>query len=225
MLDSVFRVVGYGLCHQLPERSFIAGGHQLPVCARDTGIYAGFVLGLLALWVLTRGRRPTEPPRWPMLAVLGVFIASMAYDGLTSYAGLRNTTNDIRLVTGFVTGWALSTLTVPMLNSQLFARSGSGRVLDGPGQSAGWFVLLAAGYAFVRWVMPITGVFYPVAVTAAIVVTFVSVNLVLVGLAPSFERKAARLRDAWIAMVLAGVLTVLELGVAAWIRVLAERVL
>ena len=223
MLDTVFRALGYGLCHQLAERSFTAGGYQLPVCARDTGIYVGFVLGILALALLGRGRRPTELPRWPVLALMGLFVASMAYDGLTSYAGLRSTTNDIRLITGFVTGWALSALTLPMLNSQLWSRPGAGRVLEGARDIVSWLAMLVAGFAVVRWVMPGTGVVYPIAVSVAIVVTFVCVNLVLVGLMPIFERKASSLRDAWLQVLIALVLTGLELGATAWIRVIAER--
>jgi hypothetical protein len=83
--------------------------------------------------------------------------------------------------------------------------------------------MLVAGFAVVRWVMPGTGVVYPIAVSVAIVVTFVCVNLVLVGLMPIFERKASSLRDAWLQVLIALVLTGLELGATAWIRVIAER--
>jgi uncharacterized membrane protein len=37
--------VGHLICHQRPERSFFFGGHQLPVCARCTGLYIGAALG------------------------------------------------------------------------------------------------------------------------------------------------------------------------------------
>ena len=32
-------VVGYAVCHRIPDRSFIIGGAQLPLCARDTGMF------------------------------------------------------------------------------------------------------------------------------------------------------------------------------------------
>lgn len=35
---------GHFICHQRPERSFFLHGHQLPVCARCTGLYAGAAL-------------------------------------------------------------------------------------------------------------------------------------------------------------------------------------
>src|ERR1700674_542860 len=49
------------VCHQLPERSFFIEGHPFAVCARCTGIYAGFAFGSV-LYPLTRSLRQTEAP-------------------------------------------------------------------------------------------------------------------------------------------------------------------
>src|SRR5450756_1287938 len=116
MLDAFLHWLGFGLCHQLPERSFVGGVHQLPVCARDTGIYLGFVIGLLVLAALDRGCRRTEVPRPWVLALGAVLIAVMGWDGVTSYVGLRPTTNLIRLATGLGTGFALTLVIAPLLN-------------------------------------------------------------------------------------------------------------
>ncbi len=223
MLESLFTALGYGLCHQLPERSFFAGGFQLPVCARDTGIYLGFVAGLAVLWTLSRHRRPTDLPRWPVLAVIGVFILSMALDGITSYAGLRTTTNDLRLLTGLVTGWGLATLTLPMVHSQLWVRADIGRVPDGIGQSGVWLIALAGTFGVAKWVLPLLGVAYPLLVSVAIIVTFVVVNLVFVGLMPVFERRANRVRDLGPQLLVALLLGAAELAGASLLRVIAER--
>jgi uncharacterized membrane protein len=53
------------VCHQIPERSFFLGDHQLAVCHRCAGLYAGGLIGLLALpwlpgfrrWLLVEPRR------------------------------------------------------------------------------------------------------------------------------------------------------------------------
>jgi uncharacterized membrane protein len=225
MLDALFTAIGYGLCHQLPERSFFSGGYQLPVCARDTGLYLGFIAALAALWLLHRGEKPTVPPRWPILVLLGLFIASMAFDGVTSYAGLRETTNTLRLITGLLTGWALATIVVPMLNAQLWADAGEGRLLAGGRRVAGWLGALVATYGLVAYLLPQTGLVYPLISVAAILVTFTCVNLVLVCLIGPLERRARRLRDATLQIALAFGLTLLELGAAAWLRVVTERLL
>lgn len=225
MLDTLFKAVGYGLCHQLPERSLFGGGYQLSVCARDTGIYFGFALGLAALSILARRTRPAELPRWPVLVLIGLFVAAMGFDGITSYAGLRVTTNDLRLATGLVTGWGLATLTFPMFNAQVWDAPGTGRTPEGIRQVAIWLALLATAFVGVRWLMPLLGVLFPLLLVAAIAVTFGAVNTVFVALIPRFERRATRLRDAWLVLVLANVLTVVELAGAAWLRSFAESLL
>ena len=127
MLDGLLHAFGYGLCHQLPERSFFGAGVQVPVCARDTGIYVGFVVSLVVLSALSRGRRPRgfPPPRaW---AILGLLVLTMAVDGVSSYAGWRSTTNDIRLWTGLAAGFACAAIVLPMLNDTLWRSPGQGR--------------------------------------------------------------------------------------------------
>jgi uncharacterized membrane protein len=52
-------VVGSFVCHQRPERSFHLWAHQMPVCARCTGIYAGAALTAL-LWPVAQ--------RFPVIA-------------------------------------------------------------------------------------------------------------------------------------------------------------
>ncbi|MRS12902.1 MAG: DUF2085 domain-containing protein [Actinobacteria bacterium] len=225
MLESLFKAIGYGLCHQLPERSLFGGGYQLPVCARDTGIYFGFTLGLIVLAVLARKSRPSELPRWPVLVLVGLFIAAMGFDGTTSYAGLRSTTNDIRLATGLATGWGLSALTWPMVNAQVWRAPGDGRVPDGARQVMLWLGGVAAAFPLVRWAMPVLGAGFPVALVIAILATFATINMVFIGLIPRFERRAASLRDLWLPLLLANGLTVLELAGAAWLRSLAESLL
>jgi uncharacterized membrane protein len=223
MHETLFHALGFGLCHQLPERSFFAGGFQLPVCARDTGIYIGFALALVTIAVLSRGRRPTELPRWPVLAMIGIFVGVMAIDGITSYAGLRTTTNDIRLITGLITGWGMATITVPMINGQLWTRADAVRIPSGVREVGAWLGMIGVSFAVTRWLLPLLGVGYPLLVSVAIIVTFVGVNLVFVGLIPYFERKARSVRDVWPHVLVALGLTAVELAAAALIRMMVER--
>src|SRR5436190_8573826 len=53
------------ICHQRPERSFQLFGHQMPVCARCTGIYAGAALAAIALAVASVRVRS----RWPAVSI------------------------------------------------------------------------------------------------------------------------------------------------------------
>jgi len=218
MLERLMMAIGFGLCHQLPERSFFGGSLQVPVCARDTGIYVGFVVGLIALRSIDGRRRSAEPP--PLLSglVLGAMIALMALDGLTSYAGLRESTNELRLVTGLATGLAITGMVWPIINGQLWKHPGGTKILGTVRELMLYLVALPGSYAVVMWVLPLLGVVYPLLVTAAILVTFTAVNLVIVCLLPTFERRYSRLREAWLPILLAAGLTGIELAMSAAVR-------
>lgn len=41
-----FLGIAFG-CHQRPDRSFFIKGRQFPLCARCTGILAGYILGII----------------------------------------------------------------------------------------------------------------------------------------------------------------------------------
>jgi len=218
MIDAFMHWLGFGLCHQLPERSLFGGGVQLPVCARDTGIYFGFVISMLVIAAVDRGRRRSGMTPWWVLALGGVFVAVMAWDGLTSYAGLRTTTNEIRLVTGLLTGFALPLVVVPLINSQMWRRFTLERVLERAWEVAVWAAAVPASFALLWWGAPLLGIAYPLAAAVCILVTFTAVNLVMVLLAPRFEQKAERLRDAWLPLLVAFGLTLVEVAVTGWLR-------
>jgi uncharacterized membrane protein len=225
MFDTAMHWLGMGLCHQLAARSFFGGGHQLPVCARDTGIYVGFVAALLVIAALERGRhRSGMPPVW-LLAVGVSLIAFMAWDGITSYAGLRPTTNFLRLTTGLGTGFALALVVAPIVNAQMWRRSSEASLLGAGGEGAVWLAALPVSLGAVYWGAPFLGIGYPLLVAACILVSFTAVNLVVVVLVPRFERRAERLRDAWPALLVAFGATLVELALADGLRILLLRLL
>lgn len=215
MIEEFLRLVGFGLCHQLPERSFFGAGYQVPVCARDTGIYAGFLIAVVVLLLLDRGRRSSELPPIGGMVVLGVFLLAMAVDGVTSYGGWRETTNEIRLLTGLAAGYAIAALSMPMLNGQLWKRPGGTRLLGTGRETIAFVASLLPAYALVWWVGPLLGLLYPLLTVGAIIFTFTYVNAVIVALLPVFERKASTVLMTWPVCTVALVLTVLELAGSA----------
>ena len=44
--------LGFGVCHQLSSHSLFIAGHQLPLCARCSGIYLGALVTLIMLLIL-----------------------------------------------------------------------------------------------------------------------------------------------------------------------------
>jgi uncharacterized membrane protein len=87
-------------CHQLPERSFFIAGHQFAVCARCTGLYAGFGLFVL-LYPAIRPLRSTEVPpvKWLLLSA-----APLAFDFSLTFLGIWENTHTSRLLTGLLLG-------------------------------------------------------------------------------------------------------------------------
>jgi uncharacterized membrane protein len=119
-------VVGYAICHRIPERSFILGGRQLPLCARCTGTFLGAMLGLVAMLLLRRHTASRMPPV-AVLAALVVFVGFWAFDGLNSYMTLfpgaphlYEPRNWLRLTTGLLNGLALIIIVLPILNFTLW---------------------------------------------------------------------------------------------------------
>jgi uncharacterized membrane protein len=219
----LLQLFGFGLCHQLPERSFFGGGVQVPVCIRDTGIYVGFIISLLLIQYLQR-RPASLPSVWTGL-LLGFFVLVMAIDGVTSYAALRETTNAVRLVTGLLAGYAMGALSAPLINDQLWRSSSPERVLGRPRVLAWWLGSLPVAFVVLWLGGDIFGVVYPLLVVLAILATLTSVNLIIVTMPRAFERRADRLRDAWLPLLIAFGLSWAEIAASAGMKILLERLL
>jgi uncharacterized membrane protein len=111
-------LVAYGIgrvvCHQLPERSFHLWGHQMPVCARCTGIYAGASVAALAAGTarLTPDRMPDPRlARRVLLAAALPTALTLIYEWTTG----DTPANAIRAAAGFPLGAAAAWLIVWVL--------------------------------------------------------------------------------------------------------------
>lgn len=87
-------------CHQRSDRSFFYHGWQFPVCARCTGLYLGYVIGIISialdLWLSV----------W--LCVMGLFVLWL--DWILQYQKICGSTNIRRFVTGLWCGVSIITL-------------------------------------------------------------------------------------------------------------------
>ena len=85
------------MCHQKPERSFHFKGKQFPLCARCTGIFAGYFLGVIAAFITNCNNHLFMP----LLAV------PMAADGLIQFIFRIESNNFRRLITGILGGMGI----------------------------------------------------------------------------------------------------------------------
>ncbi|HSP15868.1 MAG TPA: DUF2085 domain-containing protein [Thermoanaerobaculia bacterium] len=104
-----WRVLFRLLCHGIERRCLTMFGVPMPICARCTGIYIGLFAGIVAFAVY-----PLLEERVLRFAMYAAALP-MAIDGLTQAARLRESTNPLRLATGFAAAfvfgaWALSAI-------------------------------------------------------------------------------------------------------------------
>ena len=178
-------LVGYAICHQIPDRSFHLNGHQLPLCARCTGTYLGAAVGFAAIALLGRWRGGEMLQTW-MLVLMAGFIALMGLDGLNSYLDLvmgrpllYEPHNWLRAATGSLNGIALSMIVMPILNVTLWKQPAPTRPLRNGWELLGVVAAAAALVALVQaepaWLL------YPVGLitTAGVLWMLTAVNTMI----------------------------------------------
>jgi uncharacterized membrane protein len=150
-------LVGYAVCHRIAARSFFVAQTQLPVCARDTGMFSGALLGLIGFSIVLRSPAARFPAR-PYAFLFAAFFLAWAFDGLNSYWLLATgrtliyqPQNWLRLTTGALMGIALSAYVVALFNQAVWRRPD-----DMPSvarwRDVAWLTLIAGGViAAVLW--------------------------------------------------------------------------
>jgi len=101
-----FLILGSSVCHQKDERSFHFGIRKFPLCARCTGIYVGFFIGMIIIWLFVL------PPLLSLFLIL-----LMVVDGYAQLKTRYESTNTKRFITGFLFGVATVSLLVALLAS------------------------------------------------------------------------------------------------------------
>ncbi len=184
LLDRL-RWLDSGICAQLPTHSFYPGGVQLPLCARNTGIYLGFMVTLMTLYAMGRGRVQQLPLR-PIIVLLVCGGLAMVVDGFNSFfldlglPHLYQPHNLLRLGTGLAAGLALATLTLPVINRLLWCEYSDERSIPS------WMALLLLIPGLILSFFAVASqnalLLYPLALfsTAGLLTVLSSVNLLVV---------------------------------------------
>ncbi len=116
----------YAIVHGLvaQEHNVFLQGQQLPICARNIGIYSSFLIS--AVYLCWGGRkRAGGLPSWPLLLTLIAFVLIMAVDGINSVLGTLGQTqwyasrNDLRTITGVGFGIAMTAAILLVFNRAL----------------------------------------------------------------------------------------------------------
>ncbi|MCK4778453.1 MAG: DUF2085 domain-containing protein, partial [Actinomycetia bacterium] len=169
--------IGFSVCHQITNKSSIFGVVNLIVCSRCAGIYIGFLLAFIYLFI--RGKRKTEYPS-PGIMIMGIiFIVIMALDGITSYLYLRETSNSIRFLTGLMAGSGLSLFLVPPVNYFIFKDLKHESIIKTNLEGISFLCLPFLVYIFLYFFRSIIYPFFSYIITFSIIFIFLSINFVL----------------------------------------------
>jgi len=205
--------LGFAICHQLPERMLAFGDRVLFVCSRDTGLFVSFFSLILVLSLL-RGRERAGMPPLPILVVAAAGILFLAWDGLTSYLGLRETTNTLRFLTGFTAGAGLAFPVAALLNGTVFGGDRSLKVASRPRDLAA--VVLGGGAVLFLYLWRPQPLFRlgQLWLLVSMLGTFWILNLLVVYLVREKEGGGLTLARA----AIAGLLTIAELTGSYWLH-------
>ena len=212
------RLIGYAVCHQIPERSFHIHGEQFPLCARCTGTFVGALTGFVVLTALRR-RRAGSLPAVPILVVLILFIAAMGVDGLNSYLTFfpnlphaYQPHNVLRLATGMLNGVALSIIVFPVFNYTLWRDVVERPVLKNAFELA--LILLVAGGLGALAYLEVSPMLYPLAIAGAlgVLVMLTALNTMIVLAVLGREGIAGHWHQAVLPLTVGLAAAVIEIG-------------
>jgi len=192
MLNILIEKIGFSVCHQLPAKSLNIGGIYLPICARCSGIYIGFFIAALILFIMFRKKESNLPPIY-ILVILCLFIFSTVVDGILSYFGHFETNNNIRFITGFLCGSSIMAIIYPVFVYQYYKKPKDKRIFTSPVKFIIYILLLTVFIVIALFRIRFLGYFFYYLASFSIIFTFYFINLVMIFIIPSFSQKATKL--------------------------------
>jgi len=217
-------VVGYGICHRLPDRSFFLNGRQLPLCARCTGTFLGTIIGLVTMPLLGR-RRASRLPPIPILAILVFFIGFWAFDGLNSYMtffpgapNLYPPQNWLRLATGMLNGLALVIIVFPIFSYTLWRDTTRDCVIKNVGE----ILAILPVVALLVWIIQaeINVLLYPLAILSSlgVLMMLTLINAMIATVVLGREGQARTWAQALVPLTIGAALALLQVTAMVLLR-------
>lgn len=226
-LDYRLQMVVSGVCAQ--AHYITIGALRMPLCARNTGIYAGAIGTLLFLLVRGRARAAALPSVGITLAlILGA--GAMVVDGLNSLLldlggyNLYTPTNQLRVVTGLLMGTAIAAFMLLIFNVSLRSEPRrEQRVISSTLEYVALLLASSAMYLLLFFGPPV--LYYPLALFSVAGITGVlfAANLLVMALLGGLEGRVGRIRQMLKPATIAMILTGGELALLAWLRTWIEH--
>lgn len=178
-LWSVLMFLGSSFCHQLPERSYMIGDLQMPLCARCIGIHLGFVLSSLFLWTGSRRFASAILAKKTYIILAALFFVG-SIDAILSYSGLNESDNLRRTVSGLLIGTTIPLVTVLLINKILFPGRNSRILFEGHVDWIWFAAIYLVGAAMILLATASLPLFYVVSVLGVIGLTIFAFTIIMV---------------------------------------------
>ena len=225
-LSDRLQLVVHGVCAQ--AHYLHVGALRLPLCARNTGIYAGFMGTLLCLMARGRGRA-ARLPHITITAVLMLGAIAMVADGVNSLLldiggyNVYTPRNELRVITGLLMGSAIGVFMLLMFNLALRRQPRTDQAIVSSWIEYVVLLLVNAGVYLLVFFGPAV-LFYPLALfsVAGIVGVLFVANLFVMAMIGGWEGRVASLRGLARPATMSVVITALELAALAGLRVWVE---
>jgi uncharacterized membrane protein len=192
MINNLIEKMGFSICHQLPSRSLNIGNLYLPVCSRCSGIYIGFTVSAIILFIMFRKKENNLPPAY-IIVISCLFILSTMTNGILSYLTPFSTSNNARFITGFLCGASVAIMLYPIFVFQYYKKSKNIKILSNPVKFVAYLIILMVFIAAVLARISFLDYFFYYLTAFSIIFTFYFVNLVLTFLVPFFSQRAKKL--------------------------------
>ncbi len=199
MINFLIEKVGFAVCHQITSRCLTFGKINLPICARCSGIYLGFLITAAILFSMYRRKESNLPPLWVKIALV-IFIISTIIDGLLSYLNLIPTNNNIRFVTGFLCGSGIMIIIYPVFVFQYYRQASEKKIFASLLKFIVYIVIISAFMGLTLTRFSILGYLYYYLSAFSVVFTFYFINLTMILLVPPFAQKANKLASKYLVL-------------------------
>jgi len=211
-LIKFIRIIGSSVCHQLPERSL--GGETLimPVCSRCEGIYVGFFISAIILFLLFKKKENELPPIYILITMI-IFVFSTIVEGTLGLFSIANTNSISRFVTGYLAGLGVMVIIFPIFNYQYYKDSMTIRIFLKPWQFITFLSINIITFTIILLEFKFINYFFFYFSGTAVLFTFYFINLVILLLIPVFSKKATFLFSRYLILptILSLMLTVIEI--------------
>jgi len=225
--DRRLQMIVSGVCSQ--AHYLYIGPFTMPLCARNTGIYAGFAATLLFLLATGRGRA-AGLPSLPIVGLLLGAVLAMGVDGLNSLAldiggyNLYTPDNRLRVITGIGMGAAVGVFVLAVFNVSLRADARLDLPIVGGWADVLGIVAVGAVLYGLLFRAPVA-LYYPLAIFSVVGIAGVlfAMNTFVAAMIGGFEARVRSLSQLARPATIGLLVTALQLAALAVLRLLLER--